>query len=184
MWSPEQLKEEYEEHKNGAHDIDIIHSMVEFIGRHKQNPLFPADNQLAGYSYFYRCKRWDKEKGCTIYDKRPIMCKAHPTGGGSTKLPGCTCGVMRRVPPRLRRSWRVPLLLKDGQEVMGLEKTIYVNPDTGEEYTREDILYIGIERPLLLMEMKDVCKSESMEVRDESTLSRNMEETTDDEPRN
>jgi Fe-S-cluster containining protein len=151
--SPEALKEEHER-EGGEPDIDTIYHMLEYLGEHKQNPVFPEDRIGIGPSHFYRCKLWDKEKGCTVYEDRPVMCRVHPTET-ATKLPGCTCGVMWTYKKPIRRNWRIPLMLRGGYEVLAQEKTIYVNPRTGEEYPREDILFVGTERPKLLIEKAD-----------------------------
>ncbi len=70
-------------------DIQLIAPMVVYLGPATALPMKhinPSDEELLGQdwdppNHYYRCKHFDsKERLCTIYEHRPVMCREYPYG--------------------------------------------------------------------------------------------------------
>lgn len=56
---------------DGDEESAFIGEMLIYIGQDGENPEWPT----------YTCKYWDtKSSLCTVYDKRPQMCRDYPNG--------------------------------------------------------------------------------------------------------
>lgn len=86
-------------------DIHILAPMLVYLGLFDRHPkqakqINPMDEVLLRgrfdvQRHFYRCKHFDeKEKICTIYEMRPVMCRSYPNGR-PCNYSGCTWRKMR-----------------------------------------------------------------------------------------
>lgn len=76
-------------------DIHLIYPMVVYLGAFKWYPSSPNEATEVDV-YHYSCKHLDEKTGlCTVYNIRPMMCRAYPYGG-ECQYPGCSAGKKRK----------------------------------------------------------------------------------------
>lgn len=76
--SPEDLKKSYlnwiKQKGSWYNEIYLLYPMFVYKGKGK----YPKTNKV---KYHYRCKHYDKKRGCTIQKIKPEMCKGFPFYG-------------------------------------------------------------------------------------------------------
>jgi Fe-S-cluster containining protein len=88
--SPEELKAEAAKEKSHYQEVKFIADMVIFLGTSEldvngdplaDRPFFPRNDEGKAIGHYYTCKHHDSNTGlCTIYDRRPEMCRRYPYG--------------------------------------------------------------------------------------------------------
>ncbi len=83
-------------------DIEFVHDMVIFIGPIEESHLVNLENADNGQKFWaWTCRHYDRENRiCTVYDKRPQMCRKHGVDYPCATN-GCTFKGARRDPELL-----------------------------------------------------------------------------------
>ena len=93
---------EWPSHVPMLEDIVQIAEMVDYIGEFDHPPHETVHAVEHSHLHYYRCRNLGEDGLCTIYERRPQMCRAFPYG---RRCNYARCGATCRVDPDDHDSW-------------------------------------------------------------------------------
>ncbi len=105
-WNQKGLDKALEDTLHGTmvwQDMEFVHDMVIFIGPTEESLIENLENTDSGQQFWdWTCRHFDKENRiCTVYDKRPQMCRKHGVDYPCATQ-GCTMKSAKRDPELLK----------------------------------------------------------------------------------
>ena len=96
FWLPKDVHERADVYRDGRFISDMVIPLTrrqavarwrKFVSTETPLPRLPKDRAT------FTCRHWDENtRLCTVYEERPLMCRAYPYGGA------CSAGCSYQVP--------------------------------------------------------------------------------------